>query len=82
MNVTDALTNPVKMGQKYGYSQNNNGITSIVTGVVSKINEETRKVTLKEVKERTGAYGLGEENVFKDATRARTVYGCMLFPIQ
>ena len=81
MEVTDALLHSIKEGENYGYSQSSNGITSIVTGKVSKINIETRKVTLTDVKERRGAYGVGNSDVFESCDRKRTVYGCILFPV-
>ena len=79
--VTDALLHSIKEGENYGYSQSNNGITSIVIGKISKINAETRKVTLTDVKERRGAYGVGNNDIFEAYDRKRTVYGCILFPI-
>lgn len=82
MKVTDAIMNPIVVGKTYGYSQSNNGITTVVTGVVSKTNEETGKATLHQVKERYGAGGLDNDDVFVPKDRARTVYGCILFPIQ
>ena len=46
--TTDALGNPIEIGQRYGYSQQSSGFVTIVVGTIEKINE--LKVTLNNVK--------------------------------
>jgi hypothetical protein len=75
---TDALGNPVVIGQKYGYSQQSNGSVMVVTGVVEKFND--LKATLKDVEERKGMWG-SIENPFTFEKRKRAVNACHLFPV-
>lgn len=76
--TTDALGNPIKIGQRYGYSQQSSGHVTIVVGTVEKINE--LKVTLTNIEERSGVYGEIKES-FKPETRKRSVNSCHLFKI-
>jgi|Laugrespbdmm15dd_1035085.scaffolds.fasta_scaffold03966_4 hypothetical protein len=78
MSTTDALGNPIIIGQQYGYSQQSNGHVTIIVGIVEKINE--LKVTLTNVQERRGLWGQITES-FKQETRRRSVNGCHLFKI-
>jgi hypothetical protein len=75
---TDALGNPVVIGQKYGYSQQSNGSVMVVTGVVEKFND--LKATLKDVEERKGMWG-SISNPFTFEKRKRAVNACHLFPV-
>lgn len=75
---TDALGNPVVIGQKYGYSQQSNGSVMVVTGIVEKFND--LKATLKDVEERKGMWG-SITNPFTFEKRKRAVNACHLFPI-
>ena len=36
--TTDALGNPIEIGQRYGYSQQSSGFVTIVVGTIEKIN--------------------------------------------
>ena len=74
--MKDALGNDVIVGKNYGYSTSNNGIVTIVTGNVDKV--ENLKATLSNIYERYGAYGQPGEFDKKD--RRRSVYTCSLFP--
>ena len=76
--ITDALGNPIVIGQKYGYSQQSNGSVMVVTGIVEKVND--MKATLKDVEERKGMWGK-IENPFTFEKRKRAVNACHLFPI-
>jgi hypothetical protein len=75
---TDALGNPIVIGQKYGYSQQSNGSVMVVTGIVEKYND--LKATLKDVEERKGMWG-SIENPFTFEKRKRAVNACHLFPV-
>jgi hypothetical protein len=76
--TTDALGNPIEIGQRYGYSQQSSGHVTIVVGTVEKINE--LKVTLTDVEERQGLWGEIKES-FKSETRKRSVNACHLFKV-
>lgn len=76
--TTDALGNPIEIGQRYGYSQQSSGHVTIVVGIVEKINE--LKVTLNDVEERRGLWGEIKES-FKPESRRRSVNACHLFKI-
>jgi hypothetical protein len=78
MEATDALGNPIVLGQQYGYSQQNNGQVQIVIGNAEKVNE--LKVTLTNVQERKGMFGQINES-FRPETRRRSVNSCHLFKI-
>ena len=78
MEATDALGNPIILGQQYGYSQQNNGQVQIVIGIAEKVNE--LKVTLTDVQERRGYAGKINED-FRPETRRRSVNACHLFKI-
>ena len=76
--TTDALGNPIEIGQRYGYSQQSNGHVTIVVGTLEKINE--LKATLTNVEERRGLWGEIKES-FKPETRKRSVNACHLFKV-
>lgn len=78
MEAADALGNPIEIGQRYGYSQQNNGQVMIVVGTVEKVNEF--KVTLTDVEERKGMSGKIRES-FRPETRKRSVNACHLFKV-
>jgi hypothetical protein len=78
MEATDALGNPIEIGQRYGYSQQSSGFVTIVVGTIEKINE--LKVTLNNVKERRGCWGKITES-FRPEPRRRSVNSCHLFKI-
>ena len=78
MEATDALGNPIILGQLYGYSQQSSGFVTIVVGTIEKINE--LKVTLNNVQERRGCWGKITES-FSTETRKRSVNACHLFKI-
>lgn len=45
----DALGHEIVLGDRYGYTQNSNGYTTIVKGIAGKLNNETYNVTLIDV---------------------------------
>lgn len=75
--MIDALQNPIKLGETYGYTQSSNGNISIVKGKA--FSTEGLRTTLENVSERSGAYG--EPGDFTPQARKRSVYSCCLFPI-
>jgi len=78
MEATDALGNPVILGNRYGYSQQSSGVVTIVIGKVEKINQ--LKVTLGDVSSRRGVYGK-IENSFSLEEGKRSVNACHIFPL-
>lgn len=75
--TTDAMGNEFIVGNKYGYSINQNGIIQIVVGICDSIG--FKKVTLREVEERTGVYGTAKD--FVKQSRKRSAYGANMFPV-
>lgn len=75
---TDALGNPIVIGNTYGYSQQSSGSVAIVKGTVEKVKD--LKVTLGNVYERSGLWGK-VKNEFSQEDRRRSVNACHLFPI-
>jgi hypothetical protein len=77
--MTDALNKEIIIGQTYGYSQNNNGITNIRIGVAEKYNEG--KVTLLVTESKTAVYNSTPRNWDKTGHKI-SVKSNMLFPIK
>jgi hypothetical protein len=75
---TDALGNPIVIGNTYGYSQQQNGSVTIVIGTAEKAKD--LKVTIGNAKSRSGVWG-SISNDFTSETRKRSVNACHLFPI-
>ena len=75
--VNDALGNPIVIGRRYGYSISKNGINEVITGTA--LSWSDKRVTLSSIQEARGLYG--EVGEFVAKTRARSVHGCNLFPI-
>ena len=75
---TDALGNPIVIGKTYGYSQQSSGSVTVVIGSASKVKD--LKVTLDNIKERSGLWGSISDS-FKTQERKRSVNACHLFPI-
>jgi hypothetical protein len=75
--ITDALGNEIRVGLRYGYAMAGNGHVTIIKGVVEKING--KRVVLKQIQERTGAYGVAQDFETKDTSKS--VYGVLLFPV-
>jgi len=76
--MKDATGREIIIGKRYGYSQQSNGIVSIVTGFVEKIKD--LKATLGSIQVKWGAYGKTGE--LKEETRRRSVNICHLFPVE
>ena len=76
--MKDATGREILVGRRYGYSQQSNGIVSIVTGFVEKIKD--LKATLGSIHVKWGAYGKTGE--LKEETRRRSVNVCHLFPVE
>ena len=77
--MTDALNREIIIGQTYGYSQNNNGITKIRIGVAEKYNEG--KVTLLVTENKTAAFNNTPKNWEKIGHKI-SVKSNILFPIK
>ena len=76
--MTDALNNEIVIGKTYGYSQNSNGITTIVIGKAVKTTE--RGVTLGDVTRKRALYTHDPELVLGENKNV-SVKANMLFPI-
>lgn len=74
----DALENPIVIGKRYGYSQNDHGLTKVRIGTV--IRETEMKVTLKLEVAKRGIYSdnLEHEPMQKEHI---SVKSNMLFPV-
>jgi hypothetical protein len=75
-NELDALGNKLVIGQRYGYSQSNNGITRVVVGDYVKQNKSS--VTLSIVYSH-GGYDYKQED-YNSFTRKVSVRSIILFP--
>lgn len=75
----DALGNDIVIGQRYGYTTGNNGITRVVVGVVAKLTEQ--KAVIKVEKLTTYAYGGLSVAQDQSTASTRAVYGCNIFPV-
>lgn len=40
----DALGQPIKIGSKYGFSNDSNGLTTVTIGILTKINEKSVRI--------------------------------------
>lgn len=78
--ILDALMNPIQIGKTYGYTQRNNGINTTVIGVAFKA--ENDRVTLSNVKSRTGYGAISNDEPFTNEDKKRSVFACMVFPVQ
>lgn len=83
--MTDALGNSVVVGKNYGYSQNSNGFTYIITGEVVKVEE--KYVSIKRETFKRSLYGGVLEdcpemlNFKKKESNITTIRTPILFPI-
>ncbi len=80
--MLDALGNEIIIGKHYGYCLNSNGIQTITIGKADALLEDAKKVRLRNIHDRGGAYG-NIDGEFKkvEPQKARSVYACTLFPI-
>lgn len=76
--MNDALNQPVVLGQKYGYSTNSSGFTTVTLGTAVRLTE--KKVTLQDLTVRRFLYG-GEVDQWKEVPKSVSVQSCHLFPI-
>lgn len=80
--IIDATGREIVIGQKYGYSKQNNGWTSVVIGTA--IKAEKGKVSLNEIEEKEFLWissGNIEPNSVNHPTRARSVTSLLVFPV-
>jgi len=75
--MLDATGNPAIIGNHYGYTQSNNGITTIITGKCRDI--KNGKLTLESIREVTYYSGRPYKSIHPE--RARSVYSHICFPI-
>jgi hypothetical protein len=78
--ILDALMNPIQIGKTYGYTQRQNGVNVAIIGVAFKA--ENDRVTLTNVKSRTGYGPISNDKPFTDEESKRSVFACMVFPVQ
>lgn len=76
--VVDALGNEIIIGKSYGYILKNKWESCSVHGIIEKINEKTKNVTMGSVKSKNYKRA---DSVFEDEERKRSVYSGFLFPI-
>ncbi len=77
--MTDALGQPLVIGKSYGYSQQKNGFTYIVQGVVTKIKEDSITFEVK-VRNRSLWGGVLTKDDFKELGKV-TIKTPILFPL-
>lgn len=75
--MKDALGNDLIIGQSYGYSRNQNGVTTVKVGILQKINDSTVSLHVTEAK--TALYSRDLERTSK--LRAIAVKANGLFPV-
>jgi hypothetical protein len=76
--MKDALGIEIQIGQRYGYSRNENGFTYVRIGIISKINEKTVTMNVEITKK-----ALYSDDLEIDPTSSRkiSIKGNMLFPV-
>lgn len=74
----DALGNPIKLGRTYGYSVDNNGLTTTTVGIATSINDKS--VTLKVVSRLKGVWSHNPEKASL-TNKHVSVKAMKLFPL-
>lgn len=77
--VYDAIGNEIIIGQRYGYTNNRNGINDVTIGTASEVPKE-HKVRLVNVQRKTFVYQSVESSEFVDVSDV-TLFSFKLFPI-
>lgn len=76
---TDALGNPVRLGQAYGYTQTNSGFTHVRIGIATKILPGSVSLTPTHVF--LASYGNAEDRELSVDTRKVNVRSINVFPV-
>ena len=76
--MKDALGIGIQIGQRYGYSRNENGITYVLIGTISKINEKTVTMDVEITKRALYSADLETEST---SSKKISIKGNMLFPV-
>ena len=76
--MKDALGVEIKIGQRYGYSRNENGFTYVRIGTIGKINEKT--VTMDVEITKRALYSADLE-IDSTSSKKISIKGNMLFPV-
>ena len=76
--MKDALGIEIKIGQRYGYSRNENGFTYVRIGRISKINEKTVTMNVEITKRALYSADLEIDLL---ASKKISIKGNMLFPV-
>jgi len=77
--MKDALSKEIIIGNKYGYSQNNNGVTSVRVGIAEKVTS-TGLLTLSVLKSGS-AYGKYNIEINQSIKDKISVKSNLLFPV-
>jgi hypothetical protein len=76
--MKDALGIEIQIGQRYGYSRNENGFTYVRIGTISKINEKTVTMDVEITKKALYSDDLEIDPI---SNKKISIKGSMLFPV-
>ena len=76
--MKDALGIEIQIGQRYGYSRNENGFTYVRIGTISKLNEKTVTMDVEVTKRALYSADLEIDLL---ASKKISIKGNMLFPV-
>jgi hypothetical protein len=76
--MKDALGIEIQIGQRYGYSRNENGFTYVRIGTISKINEKTVTMNVEITKKALYSDDLEIDPI---SNKKISIKGSMLFPV-
>jgi hypothetical protein len=76
--MKDALGIEIKIGQRYGYSRNENGFTYVRIGTISKVNDKTVTMDVEITKKALYSADLQIDNT---SGKKISIKGNMLFPV-
>ena len=77
--MTDALGNPLVLGNTYGYAARDGGLVNVGIGVLEKIN--ATKATLRLTDKKCFVYGKMTDEPFNTGNTV-SVQGVVLFPVR
>lgn len=76
---TDALRNPIIIGNKYGYSKNSSGYTHVVIGIA--VRETKKGISLEVISTHNALYDDPLEDSTADSAKTTNVKSVCLFPV-
>jgi hypothetical protein len=76
--MTDALGDPIQIGERYGYSRNESGFSFVRIGKITKINEKSVTMEVEISKKSLYQHPFEEEKIEKKSIAIRSD---MLFPV-